>query len=108
MNNDSYNVEHNNEFDSSLLYSGNDFDNISSVQLYSEEMGDSTSSNIDYTSYFDDIINHFETLIAYDSSDSSSVSLDTIHHDLGIIITILLVFIAVFVGHGFVSKFRNL
>lgn len=81
----------------------------------SEEVSLDSSDSVDYSNYFDDIVENLDSIntmmIATNvigDSESNIVALDDIHHDLQLLLIVFLCFFAVFVGHGFVNKFRNL
>lgn len=81
----------------------------------SEEISVNTGDSVDYSGYFDDIVENLDSInsmmIASESTEENTdnvVTLDDIHHDLQLIMIVFLCFFAVFVGHGFVNKFRNL
>lgn len=81
----------------------------------SEKVSTDPGGSLDYSGYFDDIVENLDSIntlmIASDGSEEnadSAVTLDDIHHDLQHLLIVFLCFFAVFVGHGFVNKFRNL
>lgn len=100
------------EFDSTDI--GYDTDNINvydsndSNAADSEEVVLSTNVSDDYSDYFDNIIGRFETLVAYNINDDSSITLLDIHNDLKLVMILIICYFITFVGHAFVNRFRNL
>lgn len=97
-------------------YDGTIIDNIldnfgNDVNMYGdnslqEKMDIDSNDSIDYSDYFDNIIDHFETLVSYDSETDSQITLNDIHNDLKLIMLLLVCLFITFVGHGFVNRFR--
>lgn len=113
---DNNNVEF---YDGTIEFNATDNIELSNVSndrdTDSEEISVNTGDSVDYSDYFNDIVENLDSINTMMSVNSDSaetetdvVTLDDIHHDLQLIMIVFLCFFAVFVGHGFVNKFRNL
>lgn len=108
-----------NFYDGTVEYNSTDNIELSNVNddrdTDSQEIFVNTGDSVDYSGYFNDIVENLDSIntmmtVNSDSSETETdvVTLDDIHHDLQLLMIVFLCFFAVFVGHGFVNKFRNL